>query len=183
MKLETERLILRNLCESDLDDFHIYHSDPEICKFQSYDTFTIEKSKEFIEEQSNAEFGEPGKWVQTGIEWKENNKLVGDFALKPEKHEPRTVEIGVTLNLDYHGKGIAIETFKKVFDYLFNETETHRIFGILDVENVGSLRLMENLNFRREAHFKKSYWDKGFNEWRDEFLYALLKEEWKRQKD
>ena len=29
---------------------------------------------------------------------------------------------------------------------------------------------MENLNFRREAEFKKSYWDKKMNEWRDESL-------------
>ena len=34
--------------------------------------------------------------------------------------------------------------------------------------------------FVREAHYIKSYWDKNMNEWRDEFLYAMLKENWKR---
>jgi RimJ/RimL family protein N-acetyltransferase len=177
MNLETERLILRKLCETDLDDFHSFRSNPEICKFQSFMTFTIEDSKKFIEEQSQTEFGTAGEWVQTGIVWKENNKLVGDFALKPEMDEPRTVEIGVTLNTPYQGKGFAIEAFTKVFEYLFNETETHRIIGLLDTENVGSRKLMENLNFRREAEFKKSYWDKKMNEWRDEYLYALLKDD------
>lgn len=179
MNLETERLILRNLRESDLDDFHVYHSDAEVCKFQSYDAFTIEDSKKFIAEQKAAEFGTPGEWVQVGIEWKNNGKLVGDLALKPMKDEPRTVEIGVTLNPEYQGKGFAIEAFKRIFEYLFSETETHRIYGILDVENTGSLRLLERLNFRREGEFKKSFWDKNFNEWRDEYLYALLKEDWK----
>lgn len=182
MNLETRRLILRNLRESDLDDFHVYHSDPEICKFQSYDAFTTEESGKFIEEQSQAEFGTPGEWVQTGIVWKENNRLVGDFALKPDREEPRTVEIGVTLNSEYQGKGFAIEAFERVFEYLFTETETHRIIGILDTENIGSRKLIENLKFRREAEFKKSYWDKGFNEWRDEYLYALLKEDWEKEK-
>ncbi len=180
MNLETERLILRNLRESDLEDFHSFRSNPEICKFQGFDAFTIEDSKKFIEEQKDLQFGTPGKWVQTGIVWKENNKLIGDFALKPEAHEPRIIEIGITLDLDYQGKGIAVETFKRVFDHLFDETETQRIFGILDVENVGSLRLVENLNFRREAHYKKSYWDKNMNEWRDEYLYAFLKKDWKK---
>ena len=177
--MQTERLLLRNLRESDLDDFHVYHCDPEICKFQSFDVFTIDDSRNFIEEQKDAEFGTPGEWAQTGIELKENGKLVGDFALKPLKDEPRTVEIGVTLNPNYQGKGIAVEVFNKVFEHLFSETETHRIIGILDIENDGSRKLLENLNFRREAHFIKSYWDKGFNEWRDEYLYALLKEDWK----
>lgn len=178
MNLETERLILRNLRASDLDDFHIYHCDPEICKYQSYDVFSVEDSRQFIEEQSRKEFGVPGEWAQAGIELKENGKLVGDFALKALKDEPRTVELGVTLNPQYQGKGIAVELFKRIFEYLFDETETHRIIGILDIENDGSRKLMENLNMRREAHFKKSYWDRGFNEWRDEYLYALLKEDW-----
>ena len=178
MNLETERLILRNLREGDLEDFHRFRSNSEICKFQGFDVFTIEQSKKFIEEQKNLKFGTPGKWVQTGIVWKENDKLIGDFALKPEENEPRTVEIGITLNLDYRGKGIAVEALSRVFDHLFNETATHRIFGVLDVENAGSLRLLENLNFRREAEFKKSFWDKKMNEWRDEFLYSMLKEDW-----
>ncbi len=180
MNLKTERLILRKLKMSDLDDLYSFRSNPEIVKFQSFDAFTIEESKKFIEEQSQTEFGTPGEWVQTGIVWKENNKLVGDFALCPDKDEPRTVEIGVTINTEFQGKGFAIEAFKRVFEYLFTETETHRIIGMLDTENHGSRKLMENLNLRREAHFIKSYWDKGYNEWRDEYLYAMLKEDWER---
>ena len=178
MILETERLILRNLRESDLEDFHSYRSNPEICKFQSFSAFTIEQSNEFIAEQENSKFGMPGKWVQIGMEWKENSKLIGDLALHPTGDEPRNVEIGVTLNLPYRSKGFAVEAFTKVFEYLFTETETHRIYGILDTENFGSKKLLENLHFRREAHFIKSFWDKKMNEWRDEFVYALLKEDW-----
>ncbi len=181
MNLATERLILRNLRESDLDDFHVYRSNAEICKFQDFNAFSIEESKNFIEQQSKKEFGTPGEWVQTGIVWKENNKLVGDFALQPDRNDPRTVEIGVTLNTEYQGKGFAVEAFTKVFEYLFNETKTHRIVGLLDTENHGSRKLMENLNFRREAEFKKSYWDKKMNEWRDEYLYAMLKEDWEKE--
>lgn len=180
LPIESERLILRNLFSGDLEDFHVYHSDPEICKFQSYDAFTIEDSRKFLEGEEQSEFGTPGKWKQVGIELKETGVLVGDLALKPDGDEPRIVEIGVTLNPEYHKKGIAIEAFNKIFEYLFTETETHRIIGILDIKNHASRRLMENLSFRREAEFKKSYWDKGFNEWRDEYLYALLKEDWEK---
>jgi len=180
MILETDRLFLRKLCSEDLEDFHSFRSNPEICKFQSFDPFTIEESKKFIEEQSKTEFGTPGEWAQTGIVLKANNKLVGDFALKPEKDEPRTVEIGITLNSAYQGNGFAVETLKRVFEHLFSETETHRIYGILDSENHGSRNLMENLSMRREAEFKKSYWDAKMKEWRDEYVYAILKDDWKR---
>lgn len=179
MNLETERLILRNLRADDFSDFHGYRSNAEICRFQSFDAFTVEQSRAFVESQKNAWFGVPGEWVQIAIESKENNRLIGDLALKPDAHEPRVVEIGITLNLENRKRGFAAEAFKAVFKRLFTETETHRIFGILDVENTDSLRLLENLNFRRQGEFKKSFWDAKSSEWRDEYLYALLKEDWK----
>ena len=79
---------------------------------------------------------------------------------------------------EYQGKGFATEALTKDFEYLISKTETHRIIGLLDTENHGSRKLVENLNFRREAHFKKSFWDKKLGEWRDEYLYAMLKEDW-----
>lgn len=182
LPLETERLILRNLRESDLEDFYLYRSNPEICRFQSFDAFTIEECKRFIASQKDARFGAPGGWVQIGIERKENGRLIGDLALKPEPDEPRTVEIGVTLNLQSRGRGFAAEAWRRVFEYLFGRTETHRIYGILDTANTGSRKLLENLGFRREAEFRRSFWDKKSDEWRDEYLYALLEEDWKKQK-
>jgi ribosomal-protein-alanine N-acetyltransferase len=36
---------------------------------------------------------------------------------------------------------------------------------------------MEMLGMRREGHFRKCI-DRGDNQWGDEYLYALLEEEW-----
>jgi len=36
--------------------------------------------------------------------------------------------------------------------------------------------VMEKLGMRREAHFRKDVMEKG--EWRDSYLYAILREEW-----
>lgn len=166
----------------DLEDFHSFRSDPEICKFQSFLSFTLEDSKKFLVEQRELEFGKPGEWVQTGIVLKETQKLIGDFALQPELEQPKTIEIGATLNTPYQGKGFAKEALSRVIEYLFSENETHRIIGVLDTENHASRKLCESLNFRREAEHKKSYWDEKMNEWRDEYVYAMLKEEWELSK-
>jgi aminoglycoside 6'-N-acetyltransferase len=37
--------------------------------------------------------------------------------------------------------------------------------------------LLENIGMRREGHFIKNTWYKG--EYTDEYLFAMLKEEWK----
>jgi RimJ/RimL family protein N-acetyltransferase len=179
MNLETNRLIIRNLRESDLEDFFAYRSDPRVCEFQGYEPMTRENAAGFIGKVKDAEFGKPGEWIQLGVELKSENKIIGDIGLRPEQNEPRIVEFGVSFSTRYQGKGYAREALTKIFDFLFNEAAIHRITGIVDAENPSVIRLLENLNFRREAEFKQSFWDAPKNEWRDEFLYAMLAVDWK----
>jgi ribosomal-protein-alanine N-acetyltransferase len=177
MNLPTNRLIIRNLRETDLADFVEYRSDPEVCKFQGFEPFTREQGKEYLESLKDGTFGKAGKWNQLGIELKSENKLIGDIGLKPETGDPRIVECGVSFSTRYQGKGYAKEALTRIFDHLFTEQNIHRIIGVVDVENAGAIRLLESLRFRREAHFLQSFCDNG--DWRDEFLYAMLEKDWK----
>lgn len=86
------------------------------------------------------------------------------------------VEIGYTLSLEYQGNGYATESVINVINYLFNNLKKHRITASVDPENVRSAVLLERIGMRKEAHFKKSFWFN--NEWVDDVVYAILKEEW-----
>ena len=61
-------------------------------------------------------------------------------------------------------------------DYLFRNLNKHRIITSIDPENKSSVRLIERIGFRKEAHFIKSLWLNG--KWVDDLIYALLNEEW-----
>lgn len=50
-------------------------------------------------------------------------------------------------------------------------------YYIADCENAASIALLERLGMRREGHFIQNIWFKG--KWGDEYLYAILEEEWK----
>ncbi len=63
-----------------------------------------------------------------------------------------------------------------MIDFLFENTDIHRVYGSIDPRNKPSLKLFQNLSFRQEAHFVKSLWFKG--EWVDDVVFAFLKEEW-----
>ncbi|MBA3284939.1 MAG: GNAT family N-acetyltransferase, partial [Nitrosopumilus sp.] len=86
-------------------------------------------------------------------------------------------EIGCTLNKKYQGKGFATNAMKITIDYLFHNLNKHRISGSVDPNNSNSIRLLERLNFRKEAHFKESLFVNG--EWKDDVIYGILKSEWK----
>ena len=60
---------------------------------------------------------------------------------------------------------------------LIFDLKKHRITASIDPRNTSSIRLIERLGFRKEAHFKQSLFFHG--EWVDDLIYAMLAEEWK----
>jgi RimJ/RimL family protein N-acetyltransferase len=176
--LETERLILRRFTNADLPILLAYRNDPEIARFQSWESFSQEEAQAFLQEQQGLEPGMPGKWFQFAIELKSSGLLIGDSALHVDE-QGRQGEIGFTLGRQHQGKGFAIEAVSKVFDYAFMQLNLHRIAAITDCRNHSSVALLERLGLRREGHFIQNIFFKG--EWGDEYSYAVLKEEWSRR--
>jgi RimJ/RimL family protein N-acetyltransferase len=178
MKIETQRLVVRKLKDSDVHAFTAYRSDPEVCRFQSFEPFTTEESRDFIAGHNKGQDGpfvRPGEWTQLGIAPRDSDELIGDIGLKPDRNEPRIIEFGVTLSQLYQKNGYAQEVLTAVFRVLFTYHDVHRIIGITDVENAACISLLEKIGFRREGHFRQSFFDK--TAWSDEYLYALLKKE------
>jgi [ribosomal protein S5]-alanine N-acetyltransferase len=173
MNLETDRLIIRKLRVGDLDDFHAYRSDPEVCRYQAYEPATPEDCREIIEWQLDKEFGLPGQWTKVGLELKSVKKLIGDISLKPET-DLRIVEFGISMSRDFQGQGLAAEGLAAIIDHLFNKREVNRVTALMDVDNAAMIKLATRLGFRREGHYIKSFYDHG--EWRDEYFYALLRD-------
>jgi len=176
MNLETERLIIRKLRAEDLEHFHAYRSDPEVCRYQGYEPSTREQCRAYIAQQRDVEFGTAHLWAQLGMELKSERKLIGDIGLKPE-HDTRIVEFGISLSRDFQGQGLASEALNAVFDHLFTEKDIHRIIALMDAGNTSMSGLAERLGLRREGHYLQAFFDDG--EWRDEYFYALLKSDWR----
>ena len=176
--IETDRLRLRKFEESDAETFFTYRTNPQVSLYQSefWIDYKLEQANQFVEEQMNFEPGIPDTWFQIAIELKESGSLIGDLAIHTLPHDTNQVEIGFTLSPAYQNKGFGIEAVNCLLGYIFNELGKHRIIAVADVRNSSSVRLLEKAGMRKEGHFIKSTWNKG--EYTDEYLFALLKEEW-----
>ena len=179
LPLVTERLLLRHFHESDLDAFHAYRNDPEVFKYQGWSVpYLREMAAEFIAVMKDAVPGEEGHWFQVAVQRKSDYALVGDVAFCPLRGSPRQAFFGFSLARRFWGQGYASEATQAVLDYLFHELDMHRVVADCDVENAHSIRLLERLGFRREAHHLESYWTG--EQWCDEYVYALLEREARR---
>ncbi len=176
LNIQTTRLTIRHLELSDLSDFHMYRSNPEVTKYQGFDVMTMEQAEEFINDNSTKHFGKAGEWVQYGIENTETKQLIGDCAIKLDQYDTRIAEIGITISHLEHKKGYAKEVLLGILTFLFETKEVHRVVEIVDAENIASINLLKSIGFKQEGHFIENVFFKG--KWGSEFQYAMLKREW-----
>ncbi len=175
MILETERLIIKPVTIGDKDEIFEYRRDKETNKYQGWIPETIEDVEVFIGNTSK-QINVPETWFQFVIVDKETQKIVGDLGIHFIDPENEQAEIGCTLNKNYQNKGFATESVRKVIDYLFKELNKHRIIASIDPENKNSIRLVERIGFRKEAHFVESLFING--KWVDDLIYALIEKDW-----
>ena len=180
INIQTARLTIRHLELSDLSNFHIYRSNPEVTKYQGFDVMTIEQAEQFINDNSTKHFGNAGEWVQYGIENIETRQLIGDCAIKLDQYDTRIAEIGITISNLEQKKGFAKEVLLGILIFLFDKKEIHRVVEIVDAENIASINLIKSIGFKQEGHFIENIFFKG--KWGSEFQYAMLKREWDNRK-
>jgi RimJ/RimL family protein N-acetyltransferase len=167
---------LRPFTETDLPAFIAYRNDPMVARYQSWEGISDAEASAFLQEQKALQPGTPGQGMQIALEYKDTGTLVGDCYFIIHKHDAQQAEIGYTLARAQQGQGFATQAVSCLLTYAFVQHHLHRITAITDCENVASVALLERLGMRREGHFLQNVWFKG--KWGDEYLYAILKEEW-----
>ena len=91
-------------------------------------------------------------------------------------------ELGYTLAEDYWGLGIIPEACETIFNYAFETLQIQQIWGVHNVENRQSRRVMEKLGMKRVAvlpHIPHPLL--GEDVFWDEILRHISREEWEKE--
>ena len=110
MKIETDRLILRQFEESDYDDLYEFLSQRKQDEFEAYPGINYENGKEYLAYRVHSD-----EFV--AIELKETGKVIGNVYFGKRDFEAR--EIGYIVNKDYQRKGYAREVVAAVLKNAF----------------------------------------------------------------
>ena len=173
--LETPRLIMRPLRESDAAALSAYRSDPLVARYQNWTTpYTLEQARAFIATASSQE--QVGEWCQLALERKTVAGIIGDCAFRRWSCDKQQAEIAFTLAREWQHQGYANEAVGRLLEYLFAELGLHRVTARCDDENYPSINVLERLGLRREGHPIENVWLKGA--WGSEYEYAMLEREW-----
>ncbi|WP_062051548.1 GNAT family N-acetyltransferase [Bacillus sp. JCM 19034] len=171
MHIKTKRLLIRNFKFNDWQAVYEYTSNAHVMKYIPEGVFSEENVKEFI----NTNIDDTAE--KFAVVLINENIVIGHIVFLKYFGE-HTYEIGWVFNPKYHTKGYASEAAQAMVKFGFEKMKLHRIIATCQPENIPSYRVMEKIGMRREGYFKKCI-PKG-NEWWDEYYYAILEEEWKR---
>ncbi len=151
MKLQTERLILRELIPSDDKGIFELDSNPKVHEFVGKNPIvSIEQARDviaFIQQQYQD--NSIGRWAVID---KKTKAFMGWAGLKLYQSEANGhsnfYELGYRFMPKYWGQGYATEAAKAILEYGFNEMKLKEIYAMTDVKHKASQRVLEKCGMR-----------------------------------
>ena len=140
MRIETERLFIRDFLKEDYKDAFEYLSDAVVMKYIE-EVFTLSETKKFIEK-----YGIKRKMV-FAVEEKTLGKVIGHIIFH-EFDSPLEYELGWIFNQKFHGRGYAKESGLAIFEYGFKKLYLESIIAETVLENKKSIVTIESLGMK-----------------------------------
>lgn len=140
MRIETERLIIRDFRKEDFKDCFEYLSDPMVMKYIE-PIFTVTQTKEFIQK-----YGIEEKIIYA-VEEKYSGKVIGHIIFHKFNHLLE-YELGWIFNKKFHGNGYAKEVSLALFEYGFNKLHLEIILAETVLDNKKSIMTIESLGMK-----------------------------------
>jgi ribosomal-protein-alanine N-acetyltransferase len=181
IRLETERMVLRDHYSSDFETHHTLLSD-ETAMYYLPDI----RTRTMAESETNLQFAmkEIGisdrAHVFLRMEDKPTGSHIGEIGYTVNTFTPlgKLADLGYFTYPRCWNQGYTSEAVKELLRFAFMEDGVYRMSVGCLKENPGSERVMQKCGFIKEAEFKQFVWH--FGKLKDRVVYRLLKDEWLR---
>lgn len=172
--LETDRLLLRELQDSDSTDLYEIFSSEKVTKY--YGMFPVTSIEAVIHMINNfAEGFKEQRSIRWGIVEKSSGKVIGTCGFHNINKRHYRAEIGYELSDIYWNHGYMKEALQTIISFGFEEMNYKRIEGLIYPGNYSSRKSLEKLGFKEEGLLRDYMYFR--DEMADLLMYSLLKRE------
>lgn len=173
MRLETERLILRELTCDDFPALHAILSDAETMRYYPH-AFSEEETKRWIA-RNQARYAENGFGLWA-VELRETGDLIGDCGITMQMiHGRQEPEIGYHIERSLQKRGYATEAAAACMACAFETFALPHVYSYMKYTNAASQRVAVKNGMR----FLEEYSDPVNRFTR---VYGITREEWERRR-
>ncbi len=176
MKLQTERLVLRNFTKKDVRDLVEGLNNLEVSRTFGVVPYpyTRRHAHLWVDKCSEESRKKKRGSYQFGIELKSEGRLVGCIGLNHVDYFNEGASVSYWINERYWKKGIASEAMKLVIDFAFNKLRLRRLYLFAYDSNDASNNFAEKFGFELEGNLRQSHKSKATGEIFNVNAYGLL---------
>lgn len=176
MKIESERLELREIAWKDLENIHALYSLPETDEFNTLGIpENIEMTKNHIQSMIETQNETDRKSFNWKVIRKDINIFIGMAGISLSANRFKLGEIYYELLPSQWGKGYATEVAKTLIKVGFDHFHLHKVEAGVATENIRSIRILEKAGMLREGLRRKILPIRG--EWKDNYHYAIVEDD------
>ena len=173
--IETERLAVRLVLESDLPALMEVNSDEAVTALLPYATWRSAADAEaWLARMRDIEA--TGLAFQFVVVLKSAERAIGTCLLFRFDEGSARAELGYALGRAYWGQGFMREALTALLDSAFGTMGLRRLEAEVDTANAPSARLLQRLGFTKEGLLRQRWMTKG--KAKDVEVYGLLRNEW-----
>ncbi|ODT73780.1 MAG: hypothetical protein ABS76_38490 [Pelagibacterium sp. SCN 64-44] len=178
MPITTAHLLLRPFERGDCDAAARYLTLPSVQRY-------VERPIRYAEDVARAVgamrnqvvLHRPGDVFTLAMVRRGDKRLAGQVSLKWSDATAGQGEIRFAIDPALSGQGYLTEAITALFDVAFDHFRVHRVMVRCDGRSHHSIKLMQKLGMRLEAHYREHALFQG--EWDEELHFALLDREWR----
>jgi len=184
MKFETERLRIRYLKNSDKKDLIKNINNLEVSKWLLVVAYPYKSkdAKGWISYCQKQDKKKKRDAYDFGIELKEEKKIIGGIGINKIDNFQGTASVGYWLGKEYWRKGYGSEALNEILKFAFNKLKLRRIEARVFSGNPSSGKLLKKFGAKLEGTGRKAVRCKADKKIKDDLIYGLLKEEWRKMK-
>jgi RimJ/RimL family protein N-acetyltransferase len=198
MRIQTERLILRDFAADDWPAVLAYQSDPRYLRLYAWTGRTEAEVRAFVQMFLDQQAEQPRRKFQLAVtlpgddpQWPApegrslwgaapggagGDRVIGNCGIRRKPENDWEADIGYELAPGHWGKGYATEAARAMVAFGFRELGLHRVSAWCVADNTASAHVLEKCGLRLEGRLRESEFYKG--RWWDTLLYGVLKREW-----
>jgi ribosomal-protein-alanine N-acetyltransferase len=173
--LDTDRLILDEIVEDDLDSVMALFGDPQVTRYNDVETFRDTRDARWLLKFLRARFDE-----HVGLRWAirlktDPERLIGTAGYNVWNRHNACGEIGYDLLPAYWNQGLTTEAVRAVVCFGFEQMQLNRVEADVSLGNDASVRVLQKLGFTEEGTLRqRGFWKGRYHDLR---FFSLLREE------
>lgn len=146
-QLETKRLILRDLLESDFEAMHKLRSNPDVTRYIDYvESKSVKETRDWIIGTIRQNSLVPRRSYNLVIVRSTDKATIGWIGMgQPSDKTKGDVDFGYAILPEFWGHGFVSEALAAIINFAFVELSASKIFGECHLENLASARVMEKV--------------------------------------